>query len=74
MCFTGRDDYRSGPYTVTFPAGATQASLYIPIIDDNTFENNERFLLTILHTSLPPDVDVGASFQATVTIVDDDGN
>ena len=57
-----------------FPAGVTNASLYISIINDETFEKNEEFLLTILQTSLPSDVDVGATSQATVTIVDDDGN
>ena len=45
----------------------------IPVNDDNIFEDNEDFMLTIDPTSLPPTgVSVGSPDQATVTIVDND--
>ena len=69
---TGGDDYFSGPYNVTFTAGTTYSSFTISIRNDNTFEDNESFALTI--TSLPNIITVGNPRQATVTIVDDEGN
>ena len=65
-------DYVSGPYTVTFPAGVTSVLFDIPINDDDVFEGNENFTITIDPSSLPTDVSVGNPGQATVTIVDDD--
>ena len=65
-------DYGSGPYTVTFPAGTTTVPLDIPINDDDIYEINENFTLTINSSSLPTGVTVGNPGQATVTIVDDD--
>ena len=69
---TGGDDYSSGPYNVTFTAGTTNSSFTISISDDNTFEDNESFVLTI--TSLPNIITAGEPLQATVTIVDNEGN
>ena len=64
-------DYISGPYSVTFPAGVTSVPLNISINDDNLFESNENFTLTI-NSSLPTGVMVGNPGQATMTIVDND--
>ena len=69
----GGTDYVSGPYTVTFPARRTHATFNISIINDNIFEGNENFILTINSTSLPTDVTVGDPGPASVTIVEDDG-
>ena len=66
-------DYTSGTYSVTFFAGNTVGALSIPIIDDNIFEENENFSLTINPSSLPNGVMVGYPGLATVTIVDYDG-
>ena len=73
MYITGRSDYRSGPYAVVFPAGVTQVSFPIQIVNDRMLERNEKFVLTISQTSLPSGFAVGHPFQATMTIVDDDG-
>ena len=43
------------------------------ISPDNLFEGNENFTLTINSSLLPNTVTVGDLNQATVTIVDDDG-
>ena len=46
----------------------------ISIIDDDTFEGNESFILTIINSSsLPSRVSVKSDCMAIVTIVDDDG-
>ena len=66
-------DYISGPYTVTFTAGIIHASFNVSLIDDNVFERNENFVLTIHPSSLPSNVTVGDPDQVTVTIVDNDG-
>ena len=64
-------DYTSGPYSVTVPAGMTSVPFSNSINNDNIFEENENFTLTI-NSSLPTGVMVGNPGQATVTIVDND--
>ena len=63
-------DYDSGPYTVTFPVGATSASFSVSINNDYALEDDEYFMLTIDPSSLPTGVTCGDIDQATVTIVD----
>ena len=74
IIFTGGEDYTFGPYSVTFTAGGTIALLTIPINDDNTFESNENFTLTIDSSSLPSDVTIINPSQTTVTIIENEGN
>ena len=64
------DDYISGPYTVTFPAGVTIVPFDVLIYNDNILEENEKFSLTIVRSSLPDGVTRGDPGTATVTIVD----
>ena len=42
------------------------------INDDNIFENNENFMLTINSSSLPSNVTIADLSEAAVTIIDDD--
>ena len=70
---TGGVDYDSGPYSVTFTVGITMASFNVSINDDNILENDEDFILTIMRGTLPDGVTRDGDGQATVTIVDDDG-
>ena len=65
-------DYDSGPYSVMIPAGLTNASLSIAIINDAVLEKNESFDLSINTLMLPSQVNADPD-KATVTIVDDDG-
>jgi len=69
----GGVDYGSGPYTVTIPAGNTNATLSIAITDDSINEGNEDFTVAIVASSLPDDCTIGPVGSATVQIVDDDG-
>ena len=66
-------DYTAGPYTVTFPAGMTSVLLSVSINADNIFESNETFDLIINVFSLPSNVTIGDTSQATVSILNDDG-
>ena len=77
-CITGGDDYVSGPYSVTFPPGVTNASLDISIIDDNVLEiddnglkNGETFAL-IIQSSQSPHVIISFFGQTKITIEDND--
>ena len=71
---TGRGvDYNSGPYTVTFTAGATSALFNVPINNDNIFESSEYFSLTIIPQSLPTGVNYATPSQATVIITENVG-
>ena len=67
----GDDDYNSGPYVVTFPAGATNASFNVTIFDNNHLENNEIIYFTINSSSLPDNI-VSDPSEVTMTILDDD--
>ena len=68
----GGVDYDSGPYTVTFPAGVTSVPFDVGINNDNIYEGNEDFGLTIIRNTLPAGVRRGNPDSATVTIVDND--
>ena len=70
----GGADYNSVLYNATFPAGATDVSFDVTIINDTVLENNETFSLTIIGDSLPENVTLGKITQATVTIVNDGGS
>ena len=75
MCI-GNIDYNFGPYTVTFIAGNTTASLNISIIDDDVLENNENFFLTINRVyhnySQSNKVTADTTYRPIVNIIDDD--
>ena len=66
------DDYISGPYTVTFPAGVTSATFDVPIVGDSVLEGNENFTLVINDSSLPSHIIRGSPRNVAVNIVDDD--
>ena len=68
----GGIDYDSGPYSITFPAGQTRTVFTVPLANDNSFESNENFVLTINSSSLLSRITPGNPHQATVTIVDND--
>ena len=70
--YTG-GDYIPGPYNVTIPAGHTNISFDIPIIDNNIVEDIKIFSLAIAPESLPYLVSRGNPGVAMVTIVSDDG-
>ena len=65
-------DYGSGRYVVTIPAAMTMVPFNISITDDNIYEGDENFMITIDPSTLPDDVSVGNPGEATVTIGDDD--
>ena len=69
----GGVDYDSGIYNVVFPAGETSVPFDVPINDDDIYEGNEDFDLTIIRNTLPAGVTRGNPDSATVTIRDDDG-
>ena len=64
----GGVDFNSGPNAVTFSIGSTIASFDITIIDDNVFEDDETFNISI--TSITNGHIVGTPAVATVTIID----
>ena len=67
------DDFESGPFNITIPAGESQVSFNISIIDDDVFEGNESFSVTIDPSSLPSRIILFSTCLLNVTIVDDDG-
>ena len=65
-------DFSSGPFDVTFSAGETFVIFNVPIIDDNTAEGFESFILSMDPSSPPIGVTVTNPNQTVVTIIDDD--
>ena len=66
-------DYVFGRYGVTFKAGNMIASFNISIIDDNIFEIDEYFNLTISTDFSLENIIAGDPSQAIVIIVENDG-
>ena len=64
-------DFISGPYTVIFPIGSTNASFDIAINVDNILENDELFQLEI--TSVTNGHSLGNLGLTFVTITDTTG-
>ena len=70
---SGGSDYTlKKPYNITIPAGKTELSFNVVIINDGIFEVNENFSLIIIPESLPNDVTAGTISRSAVIIVDDD--
>ena len=70
---TGGDDYAPEQFNVAIAAGETNVPLSIVIIDDDIFEGNESFNISVDLSSLPDRVLVQPHCVLMVTIVDNDG-
>ena len=66
-------DFYFGSHIIYFDAGMTIVQFNVSINDDNIFEGNETFNLSINSSTLPSKIIVGSPGQTTVTIVDNDG-
>jgi hypothetical protein len=66
----GSDFAGIGPGTETIPAGASTATLTIPLVSDAIVENTEVFLVEI--EPAQPGVTLGERSHAAVIVVDDD--
>jgi len=65
-------DYESGTYTVEFPTGKTIIQFNVSIINDDMYEVNETFGLTINQSLLPLGASTTYPDQAAVIIINDD--
>ena len=67
-------DYTGGDYSVIFPAGSTKESFSIPITNDEIFETDETFFLTLVIPQPAQDIGVmrGVPFMANITIINDE--
>ena len=68
---TGNMDYHPRPFSITFRASVNSIPVIVGLIDDNTFEGNENFTLTIDPSSLPNNVMVTEPSKVVVVISDD---
>ena len=66
-------DYNSGSYEILFAAGETSVSFNISIFEDETKDDNEMFVLTIINKMLPDRVSAGNPNMSTVIIADTTG-
>jgi Calx-beta domain/Domain of unknown function DUF11 len=64
-------DYTSLPGTITIPAGATSATIVIPVIDDVIVESAETVVVTLTSVTSGAVV-LGSPLTATNTIADND--
>ena len=68
------EDYDGRDYFVFFPAGYIKENFSIPITDDDIFETNENFFLTLVIPQPAQAIGVmrGDPFMANVTIISDE--
>lgn len=69
---TGHVDYEFRPYTLRFIESVTRISLKISIFDDDVFEGNENFNLTIDASELHDNVMV--TYPSEVVVIISDSN
>ncbi|RYF40878.1 MAG: hypothetical protein EOO38_21340, partial [Cytophagaceae bacterium] len=67
---TSGQDYRAVNGIVTFPAGETTVSVFVPILDDTVFEADETVSLVL--SSPSENAILGSIPTSTLTIVDND--
>ena len=69
---TGNVDYQRGPFSLMFRASVNSIPVIVGLIDDNIFEGNENFTLTINDDplSLPNNVMVTQPSKVVVVISD----
>lgn len=67
---TPKNDYSTLPKSVTIPAGSSSSTIAVTPVNDTTPESDETVIVT-----LNPNATYtrGASYSATITIIDDDG-
>ena len=68
---TGNTDYQRRPFSLTFSASINSIPVVVRLIDDNIFEGNENFTLTIDSSKLPDRVTVVQPSEVVVVITDD---
>jgi Tol biopolymer transport system component len=68
----GGVDYVLAPGTLTFPAGQTQRTITVGIVDDSVAESAETIIVTL--SSPTGGASLGTRSSATVTIRDNEGN
>ena len=70
------DDYEESRGTLTFAPGETEKTIPIEINDDDVFELDEHFYCKLnnvrCHNKNRPEVPIGKSHTANITILDDD--
>ena len=72
VSFTGGVDYVSGVYNVTFEKGDTYKYFYVSIIDDNVYEGDETFYVSLEVEAMPLGVVPAFPFTLTINIQDDE--
>ena len=65
-------DYENRPFTLKFTRFVTEFRFKVSIIDDNIFECNENFSLTIDSSKLPNNIIVVQPSEAVIEISDSD--
>ena len=68
---TGNVDYQRRPFSLTFIASVNSIPVVVGLINDNMFEGNENFTLTIDSSKLPNNVMVVQPSEVVVVISDD---
>ena len=72
---TENEDYQRRPYSLTFTESVNSTPIVVALINDNIYEGNEDFILTIDSSKLGNNIIVDQPDEVVVVITDhDDGN
>jgi len=64
-------DFDSASQTATITAGTSSSTVNITVVDDDTVEGDEMFIMNLnVPTSLGPGIVAGTITMATATIID----
>ena len=68
---TGNVDYQRRPLSLKFSPSVNSVPFIVKLIDDDIFEGNENFTLTIDSSKLPGNVMVAQPSEVVIVITDD---
>ena len=66
------NDYKTGPFSISIPAGKEEESFNVPIKDDDVYESDESFELVINRVRLPSRISRAHKYTSTVTILNNE--
>lgn len=69
----GVEDYVSGDLAILIPHLSTVGCINVTVVDDTVVEMDEQFRVRVIYSAGQPGVLLGTPSEASITIINDDG-